>query len=66
MKCQNCCEHKNLVYCKDCDCVKCEDCGREFKKEIVYRDVVIEKTYPVYPVYPNYNPLPPAIWQYNC
>lgn len=26
----NCCAHENLAYCKVCDVVYCEDCGREW------------------------------------
>jgi hypothetical protein len=58
MKCQNCCEHKNLKYCKECDGIKCEDCGKEWKKETVFVDRWNYYTTPqIVPYQPPY---------YNC
>ncbi len=31
--CQNCCEHKELKYCNNCDVVFCEVCKREWGEQ---------------------------------
>jgi hypothetical protein len=49
------CNHE-LQYCKKCDVVYCEVCGKEWKIETVYIYQGITTTYPPYPnttPYPN-------------